>query len=161
MIQLGNWFDYLRENGVYDNTRIILVSDHGEYLNHFEEFLLGDSSSTLMNAEFYYPLLMVKDFGSTEFTTSKEFMTNADVPVLATKDIIENPTNPFTGKPLTSDEKTAHDQYIIASMKWDITENNGNTFIPSMWIGVKDNIWDKDNWQVYKQPTVLKEHAAP
>ena len=27
MIQLGNWFDYLRENGVYDNTRIIVVSD--------------------------------------------------------------------------------------------------------------------------------------
>ena len=27
-IILGEWFDYLRENGVYDNTRIILVADH-------------------------------------------------------------------------------------------------------------------------------------
>lgn len=161
MIQLGNWFDYLRENGVYDNTRIILVSDHAEYLGHFDNFMLGDSSSPLMNAEYYYPLLMVKDFGSTEFTTSNEFMTNADVPVLATKDLIKNPKNPFTGKPINSDEKTAHDQYIIASMKWDITENNGNTFMPSMWISVKDNIWEKDNWNVYKQSSVLKEHSAP
>jgi hypothetical protein len=100
---------------------------------------------------------MVKDFGSTEFTTSTEFMTNADVPVLATKDLIENPKNPFTGKPINSDEKTAHDQYIIASDKWDITENNGNTFMPSMWLSVKDNIWEKENWNVYKQSTVLKE----
>ena len=35
-LQLGNWFDYLRENDVYDNTRIIIVSDHGEGLNHFD-----------------------------------------------------------------------------------------------------------------------------
>ena len=26
---LGKWFDQLREQGVYDNTRIIIVSDHG------------------------------------------------------------------------------------------------------------------------------------
>ncbi len=49
LIQLGNWFDYLKENNVY------------------------------------YPLLMVKDFRSTEFTTSDEFMTNADVPTLVIK----------------------------------------------------------------------------
>ena len=30
---LGDWFDYLRENGVYDNTRIILVADHGRDLH--------------------------------------------------------------------------------------------------------------------------------
>lgn len=28
LLQLGEWFDYLRDNGVYDNTRIILVADH-------------------------------------------------------------------------------------------------------------------------------------
>ena len=32
MLQLANWFDYMRENGVYDNTRIILVADHGRGL---------------------------------------------------------------------------------------------------------------------------------
>ena len=35
-IQLGKWFDYLRENGVYDNTRIILVSDHARGLGQFD-----------------------------------------------------------------------------------------------------------------------------
>lgn len=33
MIQLGKWLDYLKEKGVYDNTRIIIVSDHGRDLH--------------------------------------------------------------------------------------------------------------------------------
>ena len=33
MIQLGKWFDYLRENHLYDNTRIILVSDHARQVS--------------------------------------------------------------------------------------------------------------------------------
>lgn len=37
MLRLGEWFDYLREEGVYDNTRIILVSDHGYRLEQIEE----------------------------------------------------------------------------------------------------------------------------
>ena len=31
-LQLGRWFDSLRGQGVWDNTRIIVVSDHGCYL---------------------------------------------------------------------------------------------------------------------------------
>ena len=130
-------------------------------MNHFEELTMDDYSNTMKNVERYYPLFMVKDFNATEFTTSDEFMTNADVPTLATKDIIKNPTNPFTGKPINSDEKTAHDQFIITSLEWDILENNGNTFMASSWASVKDNLWEKDNWKFYDTPTVLKEHSAP
>jgi hypothetical protein len=28
----GKWFDFLLENGVYDNTRIIIAPDHGSSL---------------------------------------------------------------------------------------------------------------------------------
>ena len=58
MLQLGKWFDYMRENGVYDNTRIILVSDHGKDLNQDNSFKLADGTDKAL----YYPLLMVKDF---------------------------------------------------------------------------------------------------
>ncbi|MBQ5840457.1 MAG: hypothetical protein IIW40_00720, partial [Clostridia bacterium] len=159
--QLGAWFDDLRKQGVYDNTRIILVADHGRGLDHFDE-LTHELESGRINTEVYYPLLMVKDFGSTEFTTSDKFMTNADVPTLATEGIIENPVNPFTGKAINSDEKTAHDQYMIISGKWRITENNGKTYLPAFWASVKDNLWDPDNWAMYKdEDVVLKEHAFP
>ena len=79
LIKLAEWFDFLRENDVYDNTRIILVSDHGYSLDQFEELVLNTGKNKTENIEWYYPLLLVKDFGSKEFSVSEEFMTNADV----------------------------------------------------------------------------------
>lgn len=161
LMQLGNWFDYLRENGVYDNTKIILVSDHGRYLGHLEELITEDDANKVRNVECYYPLLMVKDFNSQEFTTSEEFMTNADVPTLATEGLIEDPKNPFTGNEINSDEKTAHEQYVILSVDWDVAKNNGNTFFPSQWASVKEDMRDVENWTFYDQTMVLTEHAVP
>lgn len=146
MIQLGKWFDYLRENDVYDNTRIIITSDHGRSLQQFDELVLDPNGGQIMDAELFYPLLMVKDFGAKEFTVSDEFMTNADIPTLAVDNLITNAVNPFTGKVINNYEKTAHKQFIIASYDWDVNENNGNVFLPSYWWSVEDDIWDKDNW---------------
>lgn len=160
LIQLGNWFDYLRENGIYDNTRIILVSDHGYNLAQMDELLLEDPNGT-KDLEQFFPLLMVKDFNAQEFTISHEFMTNADVPTLAVNGLIEDAKNPFTGKIISSEEKTAHDQFIILSDIWDVTFNNGNTFRASQWASVNDDIWNKENWTFYSEETVLTEHVAP
>ena len=159
MIQLGSWFDYLRENKVYDNTRIILVADHGFNTSQLDEFILGDDP--VKDAEYYYPLLMVKDFNSKGFVTSETFMTNADVPTLATKEIIENPKNPFTGKIISDYEKNAHDQFVIVSEEWSVEKNNGNTFLPAAWAQINDNIWDKNNWTFYDELIILDEHSAP
>lgn len=158
---LGDWFDYLRENDVYDNTRIILVADHGQHIGSLEELMLGGSESGAKDVERFFPLLMVKDFDSREFTVSDAFMTNADVPTLAVQDLIENPVNPFTGKHINSDEKTAHDQFVIMSWDWDIDKNNGNTYLPAQWASVRDNLWDRENWTFHDGKTVLTEHAAP
>lgn len=151
MLQLGKWFDYLREEGIYDNTRIILVSDHGKELEALDELILNED----IDVSGFFPLLMVKDFGADGFTTSDVFMTNADVPVIAVDEVIEDPVNPFTGKVLSSDEKTAHDQYIIDSEDWDIEKNNGNTFLPSDWYSVHDDIWNMDNWKLAASNAVL------
>ena len=153
LLQLGNWFDYLRANGVYDNTRIILVADHSTALGL-------DQSPThhSIEPERYAPLLMVKDFGAKGFYTSGEFMTNADVPYLATADLMEQPVNPFTGKPITITEKTDHPQYIILSEQWKIEVNNGKTFLPSQWASVKDDWRNPDNWEFCEESVVLDRH---
>ena len=161
LIQVGNWLEQLKASGVYDNTRIILVSDHGYITQQMEDFVFYNEDGSVSNVDRYFPLLMVKDFGSGEFTTSTEFMTNADVPVLAAEGLIENPVNPFTGKQLTMDEKYAHDQLVILSNEFDIATNNGTAFLPSTWASVKENIWNKDNWSFHKEETVLTEHKLP
>ena len=159
LMLLGEWFDYLRENDVYDNTRIIIVSDHGSALGQIESFVYDETMVQTGDYNFYYPLLMVKDFGSTKFTTSDAFMTNADVPTLAVNGIISNPVNPFTGKEINSAEKYAHDQYIIASPESRININNGNQYLPAQWFVVKDNIWDLDNWRFIDEVTTMPEEC--
>ncbi len=162
-LQLGKWLDDLRENGVYDNTKIILVSDHGFGLHQMESLFIDETADSdtrsyrYGDVESYFPLLMVKDFNSTEFTTSDEFMTNADVPTLAVADVISDPINPFTGNAIDSSEKTAHDQMVIASADSDIATNNGNRFHSARWYSVHDSIWDKSNWTLVAEDAVLPQ----
>lgn len=151
LMQLGTWFDELRESGVYDNTRIIIVSDHGRDLSVFDT-----DPSLLHDIDFYQPMLLVKDFGAEGLTYSDDFMTNADVPALAMDDLIESPVNPFTGNAIDSSAKTDADkQYVIVSIDWDIGKNNGNQFLPAEWAAVSGDVSDKENWVFYTDPAVL------
>lgn len=149
LIQLGKWFDYMRENDVYDNTRIIIVSDHGRGLNQFDNMQFGPNACE--NVMFFNSLLLVKDFNSTEFKTDNQFMTVADVPTIATNGLVENPKNPFTEKPLNNEAKYNQPHRIFFSDVYDININNGNTFLPGTWITVHDNIFDMNNWKTEKE----------
>ena len=146
LMQLGSWFDYLRENGVWDNTRIIIVADHGSNLRQFDDLMFGEEEDE--DVMYYNPLLMVKDFNAAGFTTVDEFMTNADVPTLAFSDLIEDPVNPYTGNPINSDAKNDPVQYVFGSHIYQTGKNNGNTFIPGIWYAVHDDIFDVDNWEI-------------
>lgn len=152
MLQLGKWFDYMRENDVYDNTRIILAADHGRTtLYDGDEHRLGER-----DIDSFYPLLMVKDFDSKKFTISEEFMTNGDVPILALEGVVDNPINPFTGKRIDSSEKKQHAQYIIESEEGNVERNNGNTFFPSKWYSVYGDMRGAANWRLLsEEETVL------
>ena len=144
-LKLGEWFDYLRAEGVYDNTRIILVADHGSAVHSLDAMHMDAPEREDLIG--YNPVLMVKDFGSTEFTTDPTFMTNADTPSLALEGLVDDPVNPFTGLPVTMDEKLAHPQHILCSHIWKTEKNNGNTFLPGPWLSVHDDIFDLNNWE--------------
>ena len=151
LINLARWFDYLRTEGVYDNTRIIIVSDHGSAVNLDSKFIYicyddkGKASLTdLYNLQ---STLLVKDFNSHEFTINNDFMSNADVPTLAVSGLIDYPTNPFTGKAITSEGKKEGKNMLSATRNWSTSYNNGNTFMPEHWFSVHDNIFDLNNWE--------------
>ena len=93
---------------------------------------------------FFNSLLMVKDFGSREFTTDNTFMTNADVPTIAFRDLVENPVNPSTGKPINNLGKAGDLRILLTP--WDTAVNNGNTFTESLWIQVDHDALDIDRW---------------
>ena len=144
LLLLGTWFDFLKENGVYDNTRIIIAADHGYRLDLLDKMLIKDYD---MAIDSYNPLLLVKDFNSTGFSVMDDFMTNADVPVLAVKDIIPRPVNPFTGKVISDEEKHAHPQLVTSSENFAPPADE-TTFDTSdgHWYAVHDDIFKKENW---------------
>ena len=153
MLQLGKWFDYLREEGVYDNTRIILVSDHGYGLKLNQDRILPDGTDT----DYFYPILFVKDFDAKGFTYSDTFMTIADVPTLATEGVIAEPVNPFTGKPIDSKDKEEN-VYVFDSEKYDLKYNTGNQFQSGTWYRIDNqNMLDASNWVKVAENAVLPE----
>jgi len=144
--RLGAWFEFLKQNGLYDNTRIIIAADHGAAV---ESGAFPRSEEIPFSREAYNPLLMVKDFDA-DFPprTGIVLMTNADVPSLAFRGLISNPINPFTGSPVT-DEMKQSPLRITTSNKWMPYEHNANTFKigGNEWYTVHTDIFNAANWQ--------------
>jgi arylsulfatase A-like enzyme len=146
---LCDWWEKMKAEGVYDNTKIIIVADHGfdiETKSFTSIFPVLDDARAYA---FYNPLLLVKDFNATgEVKTSYEFMTNADVPTIAVSHLPEDlQKNPFTGKVLNSEEK--HDGItIISSHKHSVSEHGKYKFnyTDNEIVHVKNNIFVKENW---------------
>ncbi|GHV04468.1 membrane protein [Spirochaetia bacterium] len=144
-LRLSRWFDHLKANGVWDNTRIIITSDHGigqTYANSpFEntpvQMLIPKGGE--MSA--FHPLLFVKDFGSrAPFTEDHTFMTLADVPALAAEGIIDDAKNPFTGVAL---QKGAPNGAFITTGGGSVTTLDLQS---GEWLHVHDDIFDPANW---------------
>ena len=138
--RLSDFFDFLKANDAYDNSRIILVSDHGCL-----DATYVTKTSLPFPVDQFNPVLLFKDFDSTgEMKTDMAFMTNADVPFLAVNGLIDNPANPFTGKIISNDQKNNPQLILIKrvsnSNPYDININIHNSYY------VKDNIFDEKNW---------------
>jgi len=132
-ILLAKWLEFLKQNEVYDNTRIIIVSDHAEVLNDPDNTLDRKYTS-------YNPILLFKDFNSTgELKTDYTFMTNADTPMLSVKDIISE-------KIILSEKDEGINIYLGGSSQPQDYPGTDVLEKTSSFYHVKDNIFDADNW---------------
>ena len=149
----GEFFDYLRENGVYDNTRIIIVSDHGSASSGAETGLPALGGELKINPQNFLASLLIKDFNAHgEIKDDGTFMTNADTPYLAAKDLIENAEHPFTHRPLKVENKS--DYTILNNSPAQSTRiRKEKTFSvkDDEWYTVKDSIFSAENWERYKK----------
>jgi YidC/Oxa1 family membrane protein insertase len=146
--RLGEFFEYLKENNIYDNTKIIITADHGAPLDN--NICPDQGKANLpFRIESYNPILLVKDFNAHgSLITDNSFMTNADTPVLALKDIDDDAVNPFTGNRINRPEEKEK-VYVPYVDTWSPDAHYKNTFkIPGdSWFSVHDNIFDPDNWK--------------
>jgi hypothetical protein len=137
---LAKWFDWLKSNNVYDNTRIIIVSDHAD-------FVVDPLRSLKREYTAYNPVLLFKDFNSRgDLKKNMEFMTNADTPLLAVRDIFPGAKNPFTGKALEADKADGALVFLGGSSQPQDYPGNEALDKTSQFYHVKENIYDEKNW---------------
>ena len=147
IIEAAKYFDYLRKNGVWDNTRIIIVADHGQdlLLPRFSAFENPNEPAR------YNPLLLVKDFGENgELKTDFSFMTNADTLFFAKKDLPVANENPFTHKIFSAEKSNGvilyplsngehHADHLLNKTQFTLDDSRA-------WI-VKENMLVPENWK--------------
>ena len=150
LLQLGTWFEELKQENCYDNSKIIIIADHGigttekANSNYKTPYLTDKFEKDHLN-----PLMLVKNFNENgELKTDLSFMTNADVPTLVLEDIVVSPVNPFTNNSISSDAKSNGVLVTIDDLFMPHHSKNENVFTVKndMWYRVKDNIFDDSNW---------------
>ena len=155
-VLLGRYFDYMREQGVWDNTRIIIVADHSINTDDTELFgpdtHIPDTEWSDSYVDVFNPVLMVKDFGDTGFSVCDDLMTNADVPYIATLGIINDPVNPFTGNRIIPLSEYTQPLYVYDSDDWNVTDTPADgdavRYISDNWyIFNGTDVFDVDSWR--------------
>jgi hypothetical protein len=133
------WFETLKAQGVWDSTKIILVADHGTRFAN--SGVPGDGF------ERFNPLLLVKDYrASGPLKVSDDFMTNADVPEILTKEL-GGVTNPANGRILSSEPKQKPLQIYYGP---SATPGPQVTVLPytTIWEVTGQSLFEKDHWKV-------------
>ncbi|MGB4407773.1 MAG: YidC/Oxa1 family membrane protein insertase [Sphaerochaeta sp.] len=152
--QVGLWLKKLQDARVYDNTRIIIVADHGHnlYSSYFEGF-----SQDIYDYASFSPLMLFKDFDSDgAYMVDDSFMTNADAPLLAMQNLDIIPINPFTGNNI--EECVDKTNVKVYSGPFDPRNNLGNVFSFDLLksFSVHDSIFEESNWtRLTQQETEL------
>ena len=132
---LGEWFTWMRQNRVYDNTRIVIASDHGRHFKGENKTLDTDFDKSELAA--WNALMLYKDFGATgDIRTDSTFMTVADVPSLAISGT-DNKEDKKEGMTVVTGLGEANDH---GRYKFNYTEK----------YRVKNNIFKAANWEKLK-----------
>lgn len=145
----ARWIKWMKDKGVYDNTKIVIISDHGVSWGHFDGGLdikppaswTGNDPNKISLNQFWRlnALLMVKDFNNKgDIKEDWRLMSNADAPSIILD--VNNPTKNDSSRTLPS-YITHWEGNILQQKKVKIHKQ----------YKVKDNIFDLNNWELVKR----------
>jgi hypothetical protein len=129
LIIVAEYLRHLQEAGVYDNTTVVLVSDHGvaapDVKDRSARAVAGGTDTNLYVRS--RSLLMVKRRGATgPLQTSEEFLPNAEVPRIVCEDI-GGCVNPYLdNKPIAVLGR--NDPWIVSFVPWQFTAQRPDAF---------------------------------
>lgn len=147
----AKWIDWMKENGVYNNTKIILVSDHGpswwHWWNNDGEItsnapIVWSNEEKISLERFLHlnPLLMVKDYGNTQpLDMDWQLMSNSDVSAIAFDR--NDPTKTDSTSRTVQTFYTTWHQDLRTRTRYEIKHA----------FEVKDWVYDLNNWTAIEE----------
>jgi len=145
---MANWFNWMKENNVYDNTMIIILSDHGNSSNDNDIRLPEqlNNSRVIDDTSRAQSLLLVKGFdASGPVNVSSARLTSADIPA-----ILAAETDILFSSEKDPRQITEERDRIFSSINeiWSDFLKRDTTKFRSY--RVRGSIFDPDSWSIYK-----------
>lgn len=139
--KLVKWFEWMKEEGIYDNTKIVIVSDHGisGLSPMFGDFMHVEdlNGNPLFPTGRIHPIMLVKDFNCTgDLEISDKLLSNSDTYNIATSHL--GGYDPI----IDSRER----EVKLYTTPWKISDNNEDSFTITGEYSVKESIFKKSNW---------------
>ncbi len=147
--QFINWINWMKEAGVYDNTKIVLISDHSyvmalEQVKKYGSKHKWNGGDKLDAVRFWQlsSLMLVKDFKSRgELKTDWRLMSNADMSDIALNDssIMRKPIDTMRVVPAFVTDfvpQLEFENNIKTLNKFNV---QGNMYNPDNWLPFEDN----------------------
>ncbi len=144
--KIAIWLKWMKENNVYDNSKIIILSDHGIRDTEINDTIMIDNPFSPKISEkvplkellYFTPLMMVKDYNSKgNIKKDMRFLSNVDTYSIAFNE----------NSPLKNDSAISRilEAYYV-SWKTKPLEDKKIPIIKSY--KVKDNVYDLKNWKI-------------
>ena len=151
LLSVADYMDYLKTQGVYDNTRIVIVSDHG---------IVGpvdDLSSRALAGGTQSPgyvrtrsVLLVKPRGASgALQVSETFMPNAETPRIVCEEI-GGCVNPYlANRPITAQGRD--DPFLVSIVPWQFSRQDPRAFVILEQFALEGrDPYDAHAWKVLK-----------
>ncbi len=129
LLSVADYLDFLKAAGVYENTRIVIVSDHGivgQVEDHSSRAVAGRTQAN-MYVRTRSVLLVKPRNAAGPLTISEEFMPNAAVPEIVCSEI-SGCVNPYLdNKPILTMGRD--DPFYVSRVPWQFNEQNPRSFV--------------------------------
>lgn len=155
LLKLSAIFNQMKKYGVYDNSQILVISDHGWWVENplsptSVKTKLQNQLENRLTPGFFNALMLVKQADSNfdSMKISSKLMSNADTASIVCETISSCPG--INRSPIDEDTER-HLTYNVVSL--DILSNRGSfrKYLRDQW-QVHDNIFDPKNWKNTYQP---------
>ena len=151
---IAKWIKWLKDSSIYDNTMIVLVSDHGasDSRSLSTSFNLDVKGEYKIGTNQGYPgsphgLLMVKDFhNNAPFSVSKKQMSSADVPSIVCS-VIDGCQHIPNDPRYSNRERVIEHSTIV---NWSPKRHPKNKYNEATRYRISGSMFNKENWKRIK-----------